>query len=101
MAELAEAVARPTDIGFGLPIVPTAPSATTGAKAGDLPLMTVVSPPIGTGAPATKVTRIANRPRPVAKTPLAKNLTTLLNSGQGLALAIVLQEILGPPKSKS
>ena len=40
------------------------------------------------------------RARPVAKTPFAKNLTTLLNSGQGLALAIVLSEILGPPRSK-
>jgi hypothetical protein len=88
---------RPTDQGFGPPIVP---DATTGPKAGDLPVATVVPLPSGTGAPATKVTRIANRPRPVAKTPFAKNLTTLLNSGQGLALGIVLQEILGAPKSK-
>ena len=41
-----------------------------------------------------------SRARPLAKTPFAKNLTTLLNSGQGLALAIVLQEILGPPTCK-
>jgi hypothetical protein len=27
-------------------------------------------------------------------------LTGLLNSGQGVAMAIILQEILGPPKSK-
>jgi hypothetical protein len=77
------------------------PAATTGPKAGDLPVATVVSQPGGTGAPATKVTRLFGRPRPVAKTPFAKTLTGLLNSGQGLALAIVLQEILGPPKWKS
>jgi len=97
VGELAEAQPRPTDTGFG---PPTAPAATTGPKAGDLPMATVVTPPSGTGAPATKVTRLMLRPRPTPKTPFAKNLTTLLGSGQGLALAIVLSEILGPPKSK-
>jgi hypothetical protein len=98
VAELAEAAPRPTDTGFGPPALP---AATTGPKAGDLPMATVVTPPSGTGAPAaTRVTRIMGRARPVAKTPFAKNLTTLLGSGQGLALAIVLQEVLGPPPSK-
>jgi hypothetical protein len=98
VAELAEPPARPgdRDVGFGPPALP---AATTGPKAGDLPIATVVTPPSGTGAPAaTRVTRIAGRPRPVAKTPFAKSLTGLLNGGQGLAMAIVLQEILGPPK---
>ena len=40
------------------------------------------------------------RPRIAPKTPFAKNLTTLLGSGQGLVLAIVLSEVLGPPKSR-
>lgn len=84
------------DQGF----VVTAPDATTGPKPYDLPTASVVTPPSGTGAPATRVTRIASRPRPVAKTPFAKSLTGLLNSGQGLALAIVLQEILGPPRGR-
>ena len=84
------------DQGF----IVTAPAATTGPKPSDLPVATVVSLPSGTGAPATRVTRIANRPRPVSKTPFAKSLTGLLNSGQGLAMAIVLQEILGPPKGR-
>src|SRR5262245_13768114 len=97
VAELAEPVARPTDLGFGPPV---APAATTGPKAGDLPMATVVTPPAGTGAPATRVTRLATRPRPAPKTPFAKNLTTLLGTGQGLALAIVLSEVMGPPKSK-
>jgi hypothetical protein len=94
VAEIADS-SRP-DLGF----TQTVPTATTGPKPGDLPIATVVTPPSGTGAPATKVTRIANRPRPTAKTPFAKNLTGLLNSGNGLAMAIVLQEILGPPRSK-
>jgi hypothetical protein len=100
VAELAEAQARPTDTGFGPPIVPTAPAATTGPKAGDLPTATVVTSPSGTGAPASKVTRLMLRPRIAPKTPFAKNLTTLLGSGQGLALAVVLSEVLGPPKSR-
>jgi hypothetical protein len=94
IAELAELPKQ--DTGFA----PTVPQATTGPKPGDLPIPTVVTPPSGTGAPATRVTKFASRPRPVAKTPFAKNLTGLLNSGQGLAMAIVLQEILGPPRSK-
>jgi hypothetical protein len=91
------------DYGFNAPPAaptPALPSVTTGPKPGDLPVATVVSPASSTGAPATRVTRFAGRARPVAKTPFAKNLTTLLNSGQGLALAVVLQEVLGPPKSK-
>jgi hypothetical protein len=92
VAELAEP--PKTDLGFTQPT----PAPTTGPKPGDLPIAMVVTPPSGTGAPATKVTRIASRPRPAAKTPFAKNLTTLLGSGNGLAMAIVLQEILGPRK---
>jgi hypothetical protein len=97
VAELAEPQSRPTDSGFG---PPTAPAATTGPRAGDLPMATVVTPPSGTGAPATRVTRLMLRPRPTPKTPFAKNLTSLLGSGQGLALAIVLSEVLGPPKCR-
>lgn len=96
VAELAEP--PKTDTGFAqsfpatsssLPPRPEAPGA-----------VAVVVPPSGTGAPATRVTRLATRPRPVAKTPFAKSITGLLNSGQGLAMAIVLQEVLGPPKTK-
>jgi hypothetical protein len=98
VAELAEPPRQ--DMGFPQ-AVPTAPAATTGPQAGDLPVATVVSGSGGTGAPvATRVTRLVGRPRPVAKTPFAKNLTALLTSGQGLALSVVLQEVLGPPKCK-
>ncbi|WP_439625798.1 hypothetical protein [Gemmata sp.] len=100
-AELAEAPPQRADGGFTQYFPAAAPAAL--ARPAELAMLqtaTVVAPESSTGAPATRVTRLATRPRPVAKTPLAKNLTALLNSGQGLALAIVLQEVLGPPKSK-
>ncbi|VTU02364.1 unnamed protein product [Gemmataceae bacterium] len=100
-AELAEAPPPRADGGFTQYFPAAAPAAT--ARPAELAMLqtaTVVAPASSTGAPATRVTRLATRPRPAAKTPLAKNLTALLNSGQGLAMAIVLQEVLGPPKSK-
>lgn len=73
-----------------------------GARAEDLPVAPVVTGPAGsTGAPAaTRVTKLASRPRPAAKTDFAKNLTALLGSGQGAAAAAVLAEIFGPPKAR-
>ncbi len=53
-----------------------------------------------TPQPTTRVTRLPQRPRPAPKTPFAKHLTTLLATPHGLAAAIVLQEILGPPKCR-
>jgi len=96
-----------TDMGFAQ----TVPDATTGPKAGDLPMASVISPYAAAAnahsynnnannAPAPRVTRFVARPRPIAKTPFAKSLTSLLCSPNGLAMAIVLQEILGPPKSR-
>jgi len=94
---VAEAAEQPKqDLGFA-----TAPPPPPPAKPTELPVATVVPPSAGsTGAPATRVTRLPTRPRAAAKTPFAKNLTSLLGSSQGLALAIVLQEVLGPPRSK-
>ena len=66
----------------------------------ELPVAQVLRPSSSTGAPATKVTKFFNRPRPASKTNFGKNLTALLGSGQGVAMAVVLQEILGPPKAK-
>jgi hypothetical protein len=97
---LAEVVDFRPDMGFATSPPATVDPTPTALKAGDIPIATVVTPPSGTGAPATKVTRIAGRARPLPKTPFARNITNLLNSGQGLAMAIVLQEILGPPRSK-
>ena len=95
VAEVAELPKQ--DLGFAAPPVPTVAPV---QKPGELPVATVLAPPSTTGGPATRVTRFAGRARPVAKTPFAKNLTSLLATSQGLALAIVLQEILGPPRSK-
>jgi hypothetical protein len=66
----------------------------------ELPVATVVRPGASTGAPATRVTTLPQRDRPTPKTDLAKNLTGLLNSGQGVAMAVILQSVLGPPRSK-
>jgi hypothetical protein len=101
VAELAEPTLRPVPVApVGPEFAPpqAAPPTPVGPLPGDAPK--VVAPPSGTGAPATRVTRIAGRPRPVAKTPFAKSLTALLASGQGPAMAIVLREVLGPPKSR-
>ncbi|MDY3555536.1 hypothetical protein R5W24_004679 [Gemmata sp. JC717] len=99
VAELAD----PTAAGGGFSITPQAPTraAPVAAQIEELPVAQVLKTSSSTGAPATKVTRLARRPRPVAKTNFGKNLTALLGSGQGVAMAVVLQEILGPPKAKA
>ncbi|QDU24282.1 hypothetical protein [Urbifossiella limnaea] len=87
----------------GAPLAtPVAPGTLSPGRVEELPVAPVVSGPASaTGAAAaTRVTRIAERPRPVAKTDFAKNLTALLGSGQGAAAAVVLGEIFGPPKSR-
>jgi hypothetical protein len=103
VAELAEPPAPA--FGTSAPSFGTSPqapvrAAPVAAQVETLPVATVLQASSATGAPATKVTKFAPRPRPAAKTNLGKNLTALLGSGQGVAMAIVLQEILGPPKSK-
>jgi hypothetical protein len=108
VAELAEAQRATADAqGFTAPpaappspIVPATGYGTSPPEA--LPVATVVVPPAATtGAPvATRVTKIAQRARPQPKTPLARNLTGLLGSGQGVALAVILQEVLGPPRCR-
>lgn len=86
----------------GFSAAPQAPArvAPVAAQIEELPVAQVLRTSSSTGAPATKVTRFTNRPRPASKTNFGKNLTALLGSGQGVAMAVVLQEILGPPKSK-
>jgi hypothetical protein len=81
---------------------PQAPTreAPVGGQVEQLPVAQVLRPSSSTGAPATKVTRFQNRPRPASKTNFGKNLTAMLASGQGVAMAVVLQEILGAPKAK-
>jgi|GEM_PF-1119493 len=101
VAELAEPPASsPTAPSFGTSPQAPARTAPPPAQIEELPVATVLKTTSATGAPATKVTRMAPRPRPAAKTNFGKNLTALLGSGQGVAMAVVLQEILGPPKAK-
>lgn len=82
------------------PVLPGALSPEGGARPDDLPVASVVMPTSSTGAPATSVTRFARRPAAASKTALGRDLTALLGSGNGVATAVILQEILGPPKSK-
>jgi hypothetical protein len=96
VAELAD----PAAAAFTAPHAPARPTAVA-AQIEDLPVAAVLKATATTGAPAaTKVTRFHNRPRPASRTNFGKNLTALLGSGQGVAMAIVLQEILGPPAAK-
>jgi hypothetical protein len=82
------------------PVAPGTLSPDGQSRPEQLPVATIVGPTSATGAPATRVTRLPMRERPTPKTNLAMNLTGLLNSGQGVAMAIILQEVLGPPKCK-
>jgi hypothetical protein len=69
-------------------------------RAEHLPVAQVVAPSASTGAPATRVTRLSSRPKPAQKSDFARNMFNLLGTPQGVAMAVVLQEVLGPPKSK-
>jgi Flp pilus assembly protein TadG len=112
VAELAEPPAYgspslppPSPASSSVPSFGTSPQAPTrdapvGGQVEQLPVAQVLRPSSSTGAPATKVTRFQNRPRPASKTNFGKNLTAMLASGQGVAMAVVLQEILGAPKCK-
>src|SRR5436190_1656016 len=83
------------------PVAPGTLSPTVRAE--ELPVATVVTSNAMTagaltGAPVAQVTRLPVRARPTPKTEFARSLTGLLCSGQGPAMAVVLQEVLGPPK---
>lgn len=102
VAELAETSAAAANAAAGFSTMPQAPTraAPVAGQIEELPVAQVLRPSSSTGAPATKVTKFFGRARPAAKTNFGKNLTALLGSGQGVAMAVVLQEILGPPKAK-
>ncbi|HEY3789247.1 MAG TPA: hypothetical protein VGL71_10345 [Urbifossiella sp.] len=105
VAEIIEPQRRRVDTSaMAAPPAPVAPGTLSPdghTNPDELPVATVVGATSATGAPsATRVTKLPTRARPTPRTNLAMNLTGLLNSGQGVAMAIILQEILGPPKSK-
>ena len=101
VAELADTSAA-TNAAAGFSTSPQAPTraAPVAGQIEELPMAQVLRPSSSTGAPATKVTRLTGRARLAPRTNFAKNLTALLSSNQGVAMAVVLQEILGPPKVK-
>ena len=100
VAELAEPQRRRVDSSaMAAPPAPVTPG-TLSPDAHALPVAAVVATTFASGAPITKVTNLPTRARSSPKTNLAMNLTGLLNSGQGIAMAVILQEILGPPKSR-
>ncbi len=93
----------------------SAPTVKPSRRIEDLPTATVVSPP----PPATPINAyvpelpppisdsqpllsdrptISKTPKHIPKTPFGKNLQAMLENRQNMPLAIVLQEILGPPK---
>lgn len=99
---IAPPIAPPTGAGASFGTSPQAPtrSAPVAAQVEQLPVAQVLRTTSSTGAPATRVTRFGPRARPADKTNFGKNLAALLSSGQGAAMAVVLMEVLGPPKSK-
>jgi hypothetical protein len=66
----------------------------------DLPVAPVVGPPAAyTPSVVTRPKMLAD-PRPAKKTEFAAQLATLLGTRNAVPMAVVLQEVLGPPKCK-
>jgi hypothetical protein len=83
------------------PAFPAAPPAPPSApRVVDLPVATVISPTSVTGVHATRVTTPTRRATPAPKTAFGKEFAALLSTGKGAAMAVILQEVLGPPKSQ-
>jgi hypothetical protein len=89
------------------PFVTTAPLAPTrGGPITDVPVPRVTAPALPTlpsrPAPAggTAAPRVTTRTSTIPVTSFGKNLADLLGNKQAIPLAIVLQEVLGPPKSR-
>ncbi len=63
------------------------------------PMPSAPPPPAAPAQPATRVTR-SRVARPSVMTPFANTLAGLLASPQAVPMAVVLQEVLGPPKCR-
>ena len=105
VAEVAEPPRTPSSFPSAPPMsFPTALPAVSVpvvTRLADLPVATVITPTSGTGAQyATRVTAPPRRAAPAPKTDFGKAFAGLLSTGKGAALAVVLQEVMGPPKSK-
>jgi hypothetical protein len=96
------------DPTFAAPVAPKAravptshPIAAPLPRLEDLPVAPVVEPSRPAFAPSvvTRPKMLAD-PRPMKKNEFATQLAALLGSKNALPMAVVLQEILGPPKCK-
>lgn len=90
------------------PPIPVLPGTLSPGKVdpASLPVASVVgaipAATTGTGAPsATRVAKLPALPGSKGRSKLDTNLATLLASGNGMAMAVILKEVLGPPKCKS
>ncbi|HET6575746.1 MAG TPA: hypothetical protein VFG68_19250 [Fimbriiglobus sp.] len=107
-----EPVRKPSRVAgdptFAAPAAPVARSVPTSHRAvaplprlEDLPVAPVVVGLSGVFSPSVVTRpRMLADPRPVAKTEFAAQLAALLTSKNAVPMAVVLQEILGPPKCK-
>jgi hypothetical protein len=64
------------------------------------PLPLPVAKPVATALPVAKPSGGAIQPDRLPKSEITKQLLTLLKSGKGPALAVLIQEVLGEPKFK-
>lgn len=85
-----------------LPVAPGMLSPGSRLSPDALPVASVVMGGSSTGAPAaTRVTKLAAIPGSKPRTRLSGELGALLSSGDGMVMALILREVLGPPKCKS
>jgi hypothetical protein len=84
-----------------IPVMPGTLSPDAKIDLATLPVASVVGGVSSTGAPsATRVTRLESIPGSKPQSRLDANLATLLVSPNGVVLATILREVLGPPKCK-
>lgn len=86
-----------------LELPPAAPARSR--RIDELPVAAVVPPlaappPVTAALPSLPASPTARAARPTPATPFGKNLVAILGSPQAVPLAVVLQEVLGPPKCK-
>jgi hypothetical protein len=97
--------ARTDDAPTAFPAAKLRGAATPPVVPDDLPMATVVTPrgSVPTAAPVQRPEKAATLTASKStrsNTPFARRLTALLSSPDATALAVVLHEVLGPPKCK-
>lgn len=95
------------DPTFAPPVAPAAravptshPVAAPLPRLEDLPVAPVIRPPAAYAPSVVTRPKVLADPRPVKKSEFAAQLAALLASKNAVPMAVVLQEILGPPKCK-